>query len=72
MTGFQIYNAVWSFIWFMLAIGGIYGIFAGNPAHWGTTIAALIFVIMLLTDSDGEKESLKDLIVRKFKERKRL
>ena len=66
MTGQQIYNAVWVFVWLILAIGGICGIFAGNPAHWVTTGASLLFVVLSFTDSE-EGESLKDFIINKFK-----
>lgn len=69
MTGTQIYNTLWIIVWLMLAIGGLCGIIAGNPAHWLTMCAALIFAIMLFVDKE-DGESLKDLLFRKIKAHK--
>ncbi len=66
MTGTQIYNAIWVFVWLMLGIGGVFGIIAGNPAHWFTTGAALLFAVMMFNDNE-DGESLKDLVTNKIK-----
>ncbi len=69
MTGTQIYNTVWLTVWLLLAIGCIYGIIAGNPAHWVTLCGSMYFVILLFTDRE-DGESLKDLLFRKIKAHK--
>ena len=69
MTGIQIYNTCWLTVWLLLAIGGIYGIIAGNWAHWITFGCSLYFCYLLFTDHE-DGESLKDLLIRKIKAHK--
>ena len=43
MTGTQIYNTVWLCIWLLCLAGAIWGVCAGNPAHWLFVAASLYF-----------------------------
>lgn len=69
MTGIQIYNTCWLAVWLLLAIGGLFGIVAGNWAHWITLCGSLCFCYLFFTDHE-DGESLKDLIIRKLKAHK--
>lgn len=69
MTGTQIYNACWLFVWLVMLCGAIYGVIAGNPAHWLFVAASLYFATLLFIDRE-DGESLKDLIIRKIKAHK--
>lgn len=69
MTGTQIYNTVWLSIWLIGLVGAIWGVCAGNPAHWLFVAASLYFSCLLFFDKE-DGESLKDLLIRKIKAHK--
>lgn len=66
MTGIQIFNTVWLSIWLLCLVGAIWGVCAGNPAHWLSVVASLYFSGLLFLDNE-DGESLKDLLIRKLK-----
>lgn len=66
MTGIQIYNTVWLTVWLLCFAGAIWGVCAGNPAHWLFVAASLYFSGLLFLDKE-DGESLKDLLIRKIK-----
>lgn len=69
MTGIQIYHTVWLTVWLLCLAGAIYGVCAGNPAHWLLVGASLYFSALLFFDRE-DGESLKDLLIHKIKEHK--
>ena len=69
MTGIQIYNTCWLSIWLLCFCGAMYGVIAGNSAHWLFVAASLYFSYLLFTDSE-DGESLKCLLIRKIKAHK--
>ena len=66
MSGIQIFNPVWLFIWLLCLVGAIWGVCAGNPAYWLFVAASLYFSGLLFLDNE-DGESLKDLLIRKLK-----
>lgn len=66
MTGTQIYNTVWLSVWLLCLAGAIWGVCAGNWAHWLFVAGSLYFSGLLFFDSE-DGESLKDLLIRKIK-----
>lgn len=70
MTGTQIYNTVWLSVWLICLGGAVWGVCAGNPAHWVFVAASLYFSALLFFSKEGG-ESLKDLLIRKIKSHKK-
>lgn len=67
MNGYQIYNLTWLIVWVLLGIGGAYGIYMGNVAHFVTLGASIYFAALSWLDKENG-ESLKDLTVKLVKQ----